>query len=815
MKLPFRQGIVRAQTDVSQNPNFLQKTSVGIDLLTANDVLTLSFSHGDSEYSYTESSPITTAWSGSFQTGADYYLYVDLNPLTAERTFGFTKPQPTNGPTSPQNPENDQHWFDMTNTKTKVWDAGVSHWVEKIRVFVAKLKNGNVIEYIFPIGDSQVGISRSLSSLANFYPSGRILFGDSGHPVKKPSGEFFTTEDNFYVGGSRVDSIRLESNVISAIADQIISGFSVVKFNSAGKIVLANYADIGHATLAIVTSDLMIGDSGSVIIQGAIVNPSWANMGWNVNDELWVKDSGELVNHDPNVTDFSSYPIKQVPVARVVKSDTIIFEQGLGGIGKTGPSGGAGNISVNPASNLEFGTVKLLTPSSSVIVVSDDDPRLVGGPYASLNHSHTADDIVITPVGDITSLNLQAALGQISANKVSTSGDTLTGFLTLHANPTNALHSATKAYVDSLVNGLVWISPVKFINLIADNLISAPPTPHFSDMYIPAAGAGGAWSGLAGHLVQWDGTSWLDRGLLSSQPTGTRMGVAMETPSIPSGTFAARENQVATLINPTLGTWSFTHPNKNEAILINNDASLHAWHQYVFDGTNWMEFAGPQTLISGNNISIVGNVVDTIGFSDGGYIDARFLQGLQPSDFVSITGDTLTGPLILSGDPTTGLEAATKDYVDAVNATGGAPSAADIGFVPAGNLSTLNVQDALEELDSEKLSTAGGSMTGPLTLSGAPPSTNDAISKGYLDAELASLPTVNTVGYHHTQAVAASTWGINHALGTEFVNVSVYVDTGGYYTQMIPTSVKIIDVNNVEVAFSTSRSGRAVIVGVI
>ena len=35
-------------------------------------------------------------------------------------------------------------------------------------------------------------------------------------------------------------------------------------------------------------------------------------------------------------------------------------------------------------------------------------------------------------------------------NFVNTTGDTLTGFLTLHSNPTSAMHAATKAYVDSM-----------------------------------------------------------------------------------------------------------------------------------------------------------------------------------------------------------------------------------------------------------------------------------------------------------------------------------------------------------------------------
>lgn len=36
------------------------------------------------------------------------------------------------------------------------------------------------------------------------------------------------------------------------------------------------------------------------------------------------------------------------------------------------------------------------------------------------------------------------------------SGGTLTGFLTLHADPTNAMHAATKGYVDNAITGLNW-----------------------------------------------------------------------------------------------------------------------------------------------------------------------------------------------------------------------------------------------------------------------------------------------------------------------------------------------------------------------
>lgn len=46
-------------------------------------------------------------------------------------------------------------------------------------------------------------------------------------------------------------------------------------------------------------------------------------------------------------------------------------------------------------------------------------------------------------------------------NKLDLSGGTLTGFLTLHADPVNAMHAVTKQYVDALTNGLDWKNSVR------------------------------------------------------------------------------------------------------------------------------------------------------------------------------------------------------------------------------------------------------------------------------------------------------------------------------------------------------------------
>jgi hypothetical protein len=53
----------------------------------------------------------------------------------------------------------------------------------------------------------------------------------------------------------------------------------------------------------------------------------------------------------------------------------------------------------------------------------------------------------------LTYTGIISALGFTPVNKI---GDTMTGFLTLNADPTSALHAATKNYVDGMAVGIIW-----------------------------------------------------------------------------------------------------------------------------------------------------------------------------------------------------------------------------------------------------------------------------------------------------------------------------------------------------------------------
>lgn len=96
--------------------------------------------------------------------------------------------------------------------------------------------------------------------------------------------------------------------------------------------------------------------------------------------------------------------------------------------------------------------------------------NLIGDVTVDGSSGNTVTDRIATAVsnlvdsapGTLDTLNeLAAALGDDAnfsttvtnsiAEKVAKSGDTMTGFLTLHADPTNALHAVTKQYVDAAV----------------------------------------------------------------------------------------------------------------------------------------------------------------------------------------------------------------------------------------------------------------------------------------------------------------------------------------------------------------------------
>lgn len=438
MRLTFRQGVVSHQTG-----GFLYLNGSGnVDLDASNRPTVVTIAHNNVDYLWSEDADYDDAWVGPFASNTYYWLYWDFDPLTFERSFGYTTLEPVYQPVVPGyniptivgvipgtggSPDangaftvmghfimsagrefevrlstgNDgfytvvsstydtglgrttiavaeavpsavadgnlylefdtfgntlvlpgRMWYDTANHRMYEYTGSV--WAERIRVFAARLYN----LAFSPLGTysppnftgTQIGVMNTTTR------AGRVLFTDSTTPIQRDDRTFVTTEDQFFANASRVDALRLESNVARAKAAMVLAAFQVVGWTSEGTISSATYDMVGRGdpgdplppdddttVVGILCESLSPGETGAVIIQGVITNPDW---NWldvtRVGGPLWVSDAGTLVPQDPHFSDPFTYPIGRVPVARVLARDTIVFEQGLGGKGDRGPGGGGG-----------------------------------------------------------------------------------------------------------------------------------------------------------------------------------------------------------------------------------------------------------------------------------------------------------------------------------------------------------------------------------------------------------------------------------------------------------------------------------------
>lgn len=126
----------------------------------------------------------------------------------------------------------------------------------------------------------------------------------------------------------------------------------------------------------------------------------------------------------------------------------------------------------------------------------------------------------------------------------------------------------------------------------------------------------------------------------------------------------------------------------------------------------------------------------------------------QASEFVSLYGDTMQGPLYLFESPRYPTEAATKAYVDNVSGAYGGPYIKVSGGAMEGPL--LLAADPTQDLEpvtlqygrDNYLSRFGGAVFGPIFLAGSPASPTEAASKGYVDAHSFDIG-VTDVRYLH------------------------------------------------------------------
>ena len=282
MRLTFRQGIARYQTDIYATPTFLQKSGEYIDLNVSPDPTIVIFAHKTATYVIDETKSVARAW-GPFSGQGTVYLYWDINLLDGSLTRGFTTSIPLTTSFVPEDPAVDQHWFDTNEHVMKVWNG--KKWLEKVRVFAATYSSQSVIQ-AFPLG-TQAGEVGS-------FEGGNLILDAYNKPLRQSDGTFVTSVTELTIINSSSNKVKFESEVVNGMANENIPKFSFVRADVARRLMLARSNEWRSRVIGVATEDLYKSEVGNITPGGLIRNEQWHWPDDAIGKPIFCGTNGEI-----------------------------------------------------------------------------------------------------------------------------------------------------------------------------------------------------------------------------------------------------------------------------------------------------------------------------------------------------------------------------------------------------------------------------------------------------------------------------------------------------------------------------------------
>ena len=186
-----------------------------------------------------------------------------------------------------------------------------------------------------------------------------------------------------------------------------------------------------------------------------------------------------------------------------------------------------------------------------------------------------------------------------------------------------------------------------------------------------------------------------------------------------------------------------------------------------------------------------------------GYVDSA-VSGAVGSNFVLKTGDTMTGPLVLSGAPSTSLQAATKGYVDGVVSSAGYATETWVTNQNYANTSTQSLLYYYTKTDSDNRYVSVSTQN----LVYYPLSTT--VASTYV--ALAGTQTVSGAKTFSSAITASSgvTTATNSGLSASAVNFYNSSYSSGIYNSIFLSSGSGLSSQNIVFAFNNSGSSTQV-----
>lgn len=304
MKILFRQGIISKP----ELPSMLYVDDGAVHLRTGGKPIILAFAHGERDYIHTIEESVDSAW---VLPSGDCWVYWDIDQTTGQLTYGITT---DSSPlyydwTAPLSPTIGQHFYNLSDNKMRVWSGGT--WIERIRLFAAQYKNGEL---------NELGVY-SQANVMGARNAGSIIFDGNGNPVYSYANDtdktrYFATDitslDNTF---SNEYDVALDKQQLNAFAGEAIGKHKCVVVGDDGLVYLAS-REGSKPVMGLSDRAYTLGEKVKIITHGFLENSEWQ---WSSreNTNIFVDSNGGLTTTLLN--DFSSQ------IIGVVVSPKIIF----------------------------------------------------------------------------------------------------------------------------------------------------------------------------------------------------------------------------------------------------------------------------------------------------------------------------------------------------------------------------------------------------------------------------------------------------------------------------------------------------------
>lgn len=387
--------------------------------------------------------------------------------------------------------------------------------------------------------------------------------------------------------------------------------------------------------------------------------------------------------------------------------------------------------------------------------------------------------------------------GGAPGNFVNVSGDTMTGFLTLHADPTDNFHASTKQYVDVLINDVL-----DEISTIRDD--------HNADLsqYIQKSG-----DTMTGYLTLHDepinanhavNKLYVDENALF-KTGGTMTGyLSLSGPPVLGSHAASKQYVDNAIANSGIGSGSYLELSGGTMtgpIVLDGDPVNEleaATKQYVDSVASGLDVKESVRVATYTDIPLAGlQVVDGVQLNEGDRVLVKAQNSGEQNGIYTASVGAWVRAEDVDGSPANEVTSGMFCFIEE------GTEYRNTGWVlTTSNPITLDVTP-LEfnkfSATGEYVAKAGDTMTGPLILSGAPTQSSEAATKGYIDN------LFQNIGDKYIQATPASTWTIAHNRNTTHILVQVIEGN----EIVIPDRIVFIDANTIEVSFGAPISGSA------